>query len=179
MITLKYFEASDIEQLISWSGDESFLLQWAGLQFKYPLTKEQVEAYLEDANDINTSSKLIYKVVDSATNKSVGHISIGAIDREHRSGRIGKVLLGDPGSRGKGYGEQMLQAVLKVGFEDLKLQRMTLGVFEYNTSALNCYKSVGFMEDKFIPNYIQINDKSLNLIEMRILENEWKRRNVE
>lgn len=179
MLTLKYFEPSDFEQLISWSGDEAFLLQWAGVNFKYPLTKEQLEAYLEDANDIVTSSKLIYKVVDSATNKSIGHISIGAIDRENRSGRIGKVLLGDPGSRGKGYGEQMLLAILKVGFEDLKLQRITLGVFDYNLSALNCYKSVGFMEDKFIPNYIKIKDKSLNLIEMRIVEDEWKRRNVE
>lgn len=179
MLTLKYFEPSDFEQLISWSGDEAFLLQWAGLQFKYPLTKEQLEAYLEDANDMDTSSKLIYKVIDSASNKSIGHISIGAIDREHRSGRIGKVLLGDSASRGKGYGEQMLLAILKVGFEDLKLQRITLGVFDYNISALNCYKSVGFMEDKFIPNYTRIKGKSLNLVEMRIVEDEWKRRNVE
>ena len=99
MLTLKYFQTSDFEQLISWSGDEAFLLQWAGPQFKYPLTKEQLEAYLEDANDIDTSSKLIYKVVDSAKNQSIGHISIGAIDRENRSGRIGKVLLGDSGSK--------------------------------------------------------------------------------
>ena len=66
---------SDFEQLISWSGDEAFLLQWAGTLFQYPLTEDQLELYLDGANDIHASSKLIYKAVDLETGATIGHLS--------------------------------------------------------------------------------------------------------
>jgi RimJ/RimL family protein N-acetyltransferase len=102
MIKLEYFNKSDFKQLIEWSGDEAFLLQWAGPQFKFPLTEEQITNYLEGSNDINKSDKLIFKAIDEQTGTVIGHISIGGIDRENRSGRIGKVLVGKSLERGNG-----------------------------------------------------------------------------
>lgn len=87
MITLQYFEPSDFQQLISWSGDEAFLLQWAGPEFKYPLTEVQLLEYIKGANDVERSTRLIYKAIETETNHIVGHISIGRIDRENRSGK--------------------------------------------------------------------------------------------
>ena len=40
----------------------------------------------------------------------------------------------------------MLRLALKYAFDILKAQKVTLGVFENNLSALRCYKSVGFVE---------------------------------
>ena len=48
--------------------------------------------------------------------------------------------------QGKGYGKEMLRLAVKYSFEILKAEKITLGVFENNTSAHGCYKSVGFKE---------------------------------
>ncbi|OPH57833.1 aminoglycoside adenylyltransferase [Paenibacillus ferrarius] len=174
MITLQYFEPSDFQELISWSGDEAFLLQWAGTQFKFPLSEDQLLEYLKDSNDMNTSNKLIYKAVDLETNQTIGHISIGGIDRQNRSGRVGKVLVGNQSVRGKGYGKQMIQQILKIGFEDLKLHRISLGVFEFNESALLCYEKSGFIKEGLVRDARRYKDSYWNLIEMGILEDEWR-----
>ncbi|KRF13539.1 GNAT family N-acetyltransferase [Paenibacillus sp. Soil787] len=94
MIKLVFFERTDSKQLIEWSGDEAFLLQWAGPHFKYPLTEDQLDTYIEGSNNMQSSDKLIFNAIDTETGSIVGHISIGGIDRENRSGRIGKVLIG-------------------------------------------------------------------------------------
>ena len=52
----------------------------------------------------------------------------------------------DPQKRGKGYGKQMLGLGLNYAFEVYGADSVSLGVFDNNISAYNCYKSVGFQE---------------------------------
>ncbi|MBG9795654.1 aminoglycoside adenylyltransferase [Paenibacillus dendritiformis] len=174
MITLQYFAPSDFQQLISWSGDEAFLLQWAGPEFKYPLTEDQLLEYIKGANDVERSNRLIYKAVETETNQTVGHISIGRIERYNRSARIGKVLIGNKSSRGKGYGTQIMQQALRIGFEDLHLHRISLGVFDFNESARRCYEKLGFVQEGVTRDARRYQDSYWSLIEMSILEDEWR-----
>jgi RimJ/RimL family protein N-acetyltransferase len=178
MIKLVFFDRTDCKQLVEWSGDEAFLLQWAGPQFKYPLTEGQLDKYIEGSNNIQNSDKLIYKAIDTETESIVGHISIGGIDRENRSGRIGKVLVGGTTSRGNGIGQKMMNAVLKIGFEELELHRISLGVFDFNESAIICYEKVGFIREGLIRDARRFKDTYWNLIEMSILEDEWRKTNL-
>ncbi len=62
MVELQYFERSDFQQLINWIDSPEFLLQWGGPNFSFPLTEEQLENYLIDANKDN-SNTLIYGVL--------------------------------------------------------------------------------------------------------------------
>ncbi|MFS0837212.1 GNAT family N-acetyltransferase [Paenibacillus sp. 1P03SA] len=176
MIRFAYFGKEDYNQLIEWSGDEAFLLQWAGPQFKYPLTALQLDAYMEGANDPERSERLIYKVIDSENDLPVGHISIGNIDRHNRSARIGKVLVGHTASRGRGTGQAMIREALRIGFGELRLHKMTLGVFDFNEAAIRCYEKEGFVKEGFIRDARRMGDAYWNLIEMGILENEWQER---
>src|SRR5690349_7384048 len=127
MVKLKYFESSDFNQLINWIDSPSFLLQWGGPGFDYPLNDTQLEKYIEYAN-IENAETLVYKVIDNDTGKTIGHISLGKIDRKNKSARVGKVLVGDKDTRGKGIGQQMMKEILKIGFDELQLHRVSLGV---------------------------------------------------
>ena len=172
MIKLEFFARRDFQDLIQWSGDEAFLLQWAGPQFTYPLTEEQLEKYITASNGHLSSDKLIYKAVDDM-GTTVGHVSIGNIDRYNRSGRVGKVLISPVAGRGKGIGTEMMKSVLKIGFEELNLHRISLGVFDFNIPAIRCYEKVGFKREGFIRHARRYKDEYWNLIEMSILEDEW------
>ncbi|MEC5424319.1 GNAT family protein [Virgibacillus sp. C22-A2] len=172
MVELKYFERTDFKQLIDWIDSPQFLLQWGGPAFSYPLTEYQLEKYIENANIDNTDT-LVYKVISKETGDVIGHISLGKIDRINKSARVGKVLVGDKNVRGKGIGKLLMKEILKVAFDELKLHRVSLGVFDFNVSAIACYEKAGFIKEGLLRDTGKNNDEYWNLWEMSILEDEW------
>ncbi|TSI02583.1 GNAT family N-acetyltransferase [Lysinibacillus sp. BW-2-10] len=173
MIKLRFFERSDFQQLINWIETPEFLLQWGGPKFNFPLTEQQLETYLKDANNAS-SSILVYSVIELETGNVIGHISLGNIDRNNKSARVGKVLVGDKNVRGKGIGLMMMKEILNIAFEELKLRRVSLGVFDFNAPAIACYEKVGFKKERLLRDSRKIGDEYWSLWEMSILENEWK-----
>jgi len=173
MIELQYFVHSDMRQLINWVPSAEFTLQWGGPAFQYPLTEEQLEKYLKQANN-DDSDTYIYKVIDLNLQKVIGHISLERVDRVNKSARVGKVLIGSPEVRGKGIGSKMIKATLTIAFEELKLHKVSLGVFDFNKSAIRCYENAGFVREGFLRDARKNGNEYWNMIEMGILENEWR-----
>jgi RimJ/RimL family protein N-acetyltransferase len=172
MIELKYFEPSDFQRLINWIKTPEFLLQWGGPNFSYPLNDLQLEKHLKNANK-DSSDTLIYSVLDKGKREVIGHISLGNTDRKNKSARVGKVLVGDKNVRGKGIGHLMMSEILNVAFDELKLHRVSLGVFDFNLSAIACYEKAGFIKEGLHRDVRKIGDKYWSLWEMSILESEW------
>lgn len=143
VIKLESFKKSDFKQLINWINSEEFLIQWSGNAFTFPLDEQQLEKYIESANT------LAFKVVDEETSDVIGHISLGQIDNINKSARIGKVLVGNTKMRGRSIGKHMMKAVLHIAFDELKLHRVTLGVYDFNTSAISCYEKIGFVKKAY------------------------------
>lgn len=167
MIKLETFKKSDFNQLIGWIDSEEFLIQWSGNAFAYPLNEQQLENYIESSNT------LAFKVIDEKSKKVVGHISLGQIDNINKSARIGKVLVGDTKMRGRSIGKHMMKAVLQIAFEELKLHRVTLGVYDFNTSAITCYEKIGFVKEGLLRESKKVGETYWNLWEMSMLEYEW------
>ena len=174
MIKLEYFKADDFQLLIDWISDDHLLMNWAGSHFRFPLTREKLNRYIKYANDFKESDTMIYKAVDTETGLTVGHISLTAVNRENRSARITRVLVGDTAQRGKGLGEKITKAVMQIGFKDLDLHRMSLGVYDVNESGLRCYKKCGFRVDGVLRDISRHGDTYWSITEMSILEDEWE-----
>jgi RimJ/RimL family protein N-acetyltransferase len=174
MIILEYFTQQDFQTLIDWIHDEDLLMNWAGTQFRFPLTADKLNWYIADANNFEESDKLIYKAVDTESGKTVGHISLSVINRKNRSARITRALVGNSTERGKGIGEHMMKAMLKIGFENLHLHRMSLGVYDFNEPAIRCYQKCGFHVDGVLRDIQKYNDTYWSLMEMSMLENEYQ-----
>jgi RimJ/RimL family protein N-acetyltransferase len=178
MIKLEFFTKDDFEQLIQWVDTESLLISWSGSLFSFPLTQSSMEWYLGDTNDLNTSGALVYKAVETETGETIGHISLGGISRKNKSARISRVLIGNAANKGKGYCKQMITEVLKVGFDEMQLHRISLGVYDYNTAALKCYQAAGFSIEGTMRDVLLHEGKWWSLIEMGILENEWHQKKL-
>ncbi|QDI92632.1 N-acetyltransferase [Salicibibacter halophilus] len=172
MIALQHFERTHMKKLIEWIETPEFLLQWGGPNFTYPLDEKQLERYMEEPD------RYIYSVVEQETEMIIGHISLGRIDKENRSARVGKVLVGDPGARGKGIGRQMMTAILKIAFDEMHLHRVSLGVFSFNEPAIACYEKVGFQKDGLLRDLRKMGDDYWSLWEMSMLEDEWEKNRV-
>lgn len=131
--------------------------------------------YISNTNDLATSDAFVFRVVEVESGEIVGHVSLGGISRKNRSARISRVLIGSGPHKGKGYCKDMIKAILKVGFEELNLHRISLGVYDFNTAAIKCYKSSGFSVDGISRDVLLQKGEWWSLVEMSILEHEWKK----
>ncbi|TGD82470.1 GNAT family N-acetyltransferase [Hymenobacter wooponensis] len=173
MIQLEYFTPADFEQLISWIDSPHLLMNWAGPMFNFPLNHDKMEWYLQESNELGQSDVFIFKAIDTNTGNTVGHISLGGISEKNRSARISRVFI-TPEARGNGFARQMLTEVLRFGFEQLNLHRITLGVYDFNTAAIAAYTRAGMQREGVLRDVLKYDDEYWSLVEMSMLQPEWQ-----
>jgi RimJ/RimL family protein N-acetyltransferase len=169
MIRLEKFTKDDFEQFISWMDTEKFMCQFGGASFTFPVTVEQLNKYAADP------AHRIYRVIDSATNRTIGHASISHHNVKNKSARLCRILIADEQDRSKGYGQQLIQALLKICFEELELHRVDLGVLEYNKAAIRCYQNCGFRIEGTLRESIVIENEYYSVHNMSILDREYNK----
>lgn len=176
MILLEPFGEEDFELLQSWIKNETILTNWAGSLFSFPLTLESLRWYIRDTNVAGESDAFVFKAVDSNSLETVGHISLGGLSWKNRSARISRVMI-HPEHLGKGYCKQMAKAALKIGFEQLQLHRIGLGVYTHNKSAIKCYENAGLIAEGEQKDVLWTGTEYWSMLEMAILEDDWRKLN--
>jgi len=63
---------------------------------------------------------------------------------------------------------------LHIGFDDLGLHRIDLGVYDFNTAAIRCYELEGFVKEGHLRQARRVGDEIWSLDLMGILEGEWR-----
>lgn len=142
MYSFREFETGDAESILGWIKDEHSFRQWSADTYKtYPAKSEDICARY---SEIKTNHQgLVYPLMFVDDNKTVGHLIIRVLDKEQGLVRFGYVIV-DSDKRGQGIGSKMLREALRFADEKLNAKRVTLGVFENNQGAFNCYTAVGF-----------------------------------
>ena len=149
MIVLERFEQDNIPQLLSWleKTDAKFLLQFAGPRYIFPLNEKQLMESLE------SKDYLLLRAVDTNDGKIIGHCQFMRIDTKQLKASIGRILV-DPVIRGKGYGVQLINTMKIFAKNELKLSKIDLRVFDFNTAAFHCYLKAGFIKTSIHENHI-------------------------
>lgn len=136
MLRLRPYKPGDAEHIVKWCKDEYAFRQWSADRYpEFPITAEDMNRLYDNLE--------IYGLTAFDETGVVGHLTM----RFPRDGfdevRFGFVIV-DCEKRGRGYGKEMLSLAVKFAIEFLKVGKISLGVFENNTTALQCYKAVGF-----------------------------------
>jgi RimJ/RimL family protein N-acetyltransferase len=166
MIQLEKFTEADFARFIGWVDTEKFMYQFAGSIFTFPVTEDQLLRY------INDQSSQIYRVVDLISQEVIGHGEI-KINAVNQSARFCRILIADINDRSKGYGKQLINKLLEIGFNDLKLHRIDLGVFDFNKAAIRCYEQCGFQIEGLLRDSFKMGDEFYSIYNMSILRDEW------
>ncbi len=166
MIRLEKFEKSDYDRFIGWIDSEESLIEFSGTIFSFPLTYEQVDKYAHGEN------RLIYKVVELDTGDVIGHAELNNINYTHENARISRILIGNKEKRNKGFGKLIIKELIRIGFSELKLHRLDLGVVDFNERAIKCYKDCGFEIDGLLKDSMKVGKNYWSMYNMSILNNE-------
>lgn len=136
MLRLRPYRESDAKTIISWIKDEREFYRWsAGRLGDYPVTAEKF-------NEL--SELMAFVAIDDSV--PVGFFTMRVLDGDLNALRFGFVIV-DAKKRGHSYGKGMLTLGLKYAEEIFVAKTVSIGVFENNTPALNCYFSLGFERD--------------------------------
>lgn len=142
MMKLRPYETSDAETIISWVGDEVSFRKWCADRYdRYPITADDLNSNYAESMEAGR----FYPLTAIDENGIVGHLILRYTDDLKTVIRFGFIIV-DNNKRGMGYGKQMLQEAIRYAFVKLNAQKITLGVFDNNDAAFQCYRSVGFRE---------------------------------
>ena len=140
MLRLRPYKTCDARTIVSWVGDETAFRKWCADRYdSYPITAEDMNRHYDAAAD----SDSFYEMTAFDETGVVGHLIMRFTDDAKTTLRFGFVIV-DNQKRGKGYGKEMLQLAIQYAFEILKVEKITLGVFENNEAAYGCYRAAGF-----------------------------------
>jgi RimJ/RimL family protein N-acetyltransferase len=175
MINLEPLQKEDFKKIIKWNEGKSadFLLQWSGPFYKYPLTQEQFDSYYDNYISKEKGTLFVFKIIYKETNEMVGTIELDIKDRVNGIARVARFLIGEESLRGKGIGREALKEVIRFGFEELNLNKVTLGAFDFNKSAIRCYEIVGFKIEELKEKYRKAENGWWNLYDMGIAREQW------
>lgn len=167
MLRLRPYKACDAYEITKWIKSEYAFRLWSADRYdKYPITPDDMNTYYE----MYKGSGRIWGMTAFDESGIVGHLTMRfPKDDSLDEVRLGFVIIDDL-KRGKGYGKEMLSLAVRYAFDFIKVNKISLGVFENNTAAISCYKSCGFKTVKRdITESYQCMGEVWNCIEMEIV----------
>lgn len=112
-------------------------------------------------------------VIIAPDNHIIGESVLNEIDEDLRSANFRIGLFHNTGY-GKGIGSWAIEKTLEFAFEEIKLHRVELDVFSFNTRAIHTYEKMGFKHEGVLKDAIKDGNDFADDILMAILEDEWR-----
>lgn len=163
------FKRKNICDVLSWVKNEAQMVQWAGPTYSWPLTQKQFRSHLEAARiEVPT----LYPFGLYHRSRIIGYCELWGYNHRFNSATASRVII-SPRRRNKGLGQFMLRKLLEFGFDELGLNRIGLGVFDFNKPAIKCYKKMGFVPEGTLRQSSKVGESYWNCRLMSILQKEW------
>ena len=163
---LRPLEKRDAEKMLEWMKDPA-----VNQFFRFDNTKLNIKKCLDFISSSFTDKDRHYAIEENGD--YMGTISLKHIDHLNRNAEYAIALR--KSAQGKGLGTKASQELLRIAFEDLKLNKVYLDVLSDNSNAIHLYQKLGFKEEGELRNHIIINNKTRNLKLFGILKEDYER----
>lgn len=142
MLSIRPYKKCDAKTVVRWLTDERSFRMWCKNQYAtFPITADDMNHYYEEKQQRDN----FFVMVAEEDGELVGHFVMRYLDEARRVLRLGFIIV-DGTKRGKGYGSRMMRGALRYAFNILKVERVTVCVFDNNPAAIACYRKCGYKE---------------------------------
>lgn len=132
--------------------------------------KEWFEKDLEAALPNN----LLFSIRALAGDSLIGFIAFDGISWTNRDTFVA-IGIGEQDFWSKGYGSDAMRLMLRYGFTELNLHRVSLTVFEQNPRGIRSYEKCGFSHEGRIRDFLLRDGRRSDMLHMGILRSEWEK----
>jgi RimJ/RimL family protein N-acetyltransferase len=174
-VMLRALETRDLPAI--WQAYKNLDLQLTTDGDAPPQTDEQVKAFWEEII-ANADPELRYFAIEPVEGKPgagefVGACSLQHIDVRNRHAELGIWMASDKW-HGQGYGTEATKLLLQYAFEVVRLDKVHLGVYEFNEGGIRVYERGGFRYEGRLRQMIYYDGRYWDEWSMGILRAEWE-----
>lgn len=173
-IMLREYKKDDLTYIRKWVNDPKTTENLSGL-FVFPHTMNATEKFLNERLEDNSADYKGFIIAHIETEEYIGQIDLFDIDWVNRAATLG-IIIGDDEDRGRGYGSEAIMLLEEFVFNRMNLNRLELGLREYNTNGYKCYLKCGFKEEGRKRQDFFIDGRYTDSIIMSILKSEYASR---
>jgi len=132
---------------LKWAQDGSYL-RLLNPDPALPASAERIKKHYERSEkEVGQDKNLFYFTIRlRPDDRLIGFARLYGIGWAMRYGSV-QLGIGDPGARGKGYGSEALNLLLRYAFGEINLFRLEVNIPEYNLVALQMFRKAGFSEE--------------------------------
>ena len=165
---LRDFKKKDAEPMLEWMHSE--LSQKVFAKDFNSFTKDKVLDFIENAK--NYENQVHLACVDEKDNY-LGTVSLKNINNEDKNAEY--AISFHEKAFGTGASTYATKEILRIAFEELKLQKVYLNVLDINERANAFYKKIGFKKVGIFYNHILKSDGYKNLVWYEIQKEEYEK----
>jgi RimJ/RimL family protein N-acetyltransferase len=163
----------DPEVEAKWTHDSDFMRMMdtaPARPMSAALVKKQYEKLEKQMEERKNQYYFTIRARDD--DRLIGKAMVQWIEWTNGNGYL-RLGIGAADDRGKGYGTQALQMLLRIAFAELNLFRVSAIVPEYNTAATALLKKFGFVEEVRRRQSVERDNQRWDLLVFGLLQEEW------
>ncbi len=173
-VKLRALEERDLEPI--WEAYQDFDLEVITSGDAPPVSDFQVRAFWKQRIE-NPAPDMRYFVIEPlpdnpGAGRFAGMCNLQEIDMRNRHAELG-IWIGSRSLRGLGYGTEAIRALLPYAFEVAHLEKIHLGVYDFNEAGMRSYERLGFRYEGRLRHQIYYEGRYWDEWPMRILRTEW------
>lgn len=161
------------ETFAKWSRDSEFL-QLLDADPAKPADVKRLQKEMQEYADKPKPEHFSFLIRRLEDDLEIGETALWNALNPHGHAWL-SVFIGDRGLWGKGYGSDAVQTLLRYGFQELNLHRISLGTFGYNTRAVRAYERLGFVHEGIVRSSMRRYGKRVDVFNLGMLHAEWEK----
>lgn len=171
-VRLSAFDPEEMSKAISRWNRNSEYYRLLNFSFRPMQSPKQAAKWMEEEVGEISPASYYFSIRTLADDTLIGELGLDVVDWSGRDAFVG-LGIGEPEYWSKGYGTDVMNALLRYAFLELNLQRVTLTVFEYNPRAIRSYEKAGFRHEGRQRLMLNRAGRRWDDLYMGILREEW------
>ena len=168
-VYLRPGERSDLPLFVRWFTDRRTTRT---LVFVAPIGTASEEAWFTSMSEHHGKDRWFFVICRLADDRPVGSLDLHEVDLRNGSASLG-IAIGDPADTGRGYGSDALRTLVGFGFDQLRLERIELDVYDFNEPARRMYERVGFRHEGTLRHALYSDGAFHDVHRMAVLRGDW------
>ena len=168
LVYLRPLEPEDADLHHAWFSDSRVASLMGDLPRSLARRRRRYEATIDEQGD----TVFMFMICRLEDDLPVGRTDLFEIDRTNGSAAFG-ITIGEPGSWGKGYGTDAVNALVDFAFGQLRLERVWLDTDAHNTRAQAVYTKAGFVREGVLRHAFYQDGRWSDDIRMAMIREEW------
>ena len=141
-VVLRAVEESDNAMLLSLINDPDTEMMLGGSS--WPVSEAEQLKWFEHQERSKDVLRCIVALQEDE--KAIGTIILSDIDQKNATGHI-HIKMSKDGGRGKGYGTDAVNTMVRYAFEELRLNCIYANILFYNEASIKLFERCGFKRD--------------------------------